>query len=232
MTTPVTAAKTIKALSRVALINLPDDVITVLNECFKQYKIHTIPVTGVATSRLWREKYEGCVVRLDENCEAVLKSARSSPSNKSMLIYGLTPDIRNAMKFSSYGVNSLFYEPLDKPAVLRVVRATNLLVLHEYRRYVRIPVAIEVELEIDGIRYTTITVEVSSGGMSLHTEKMFWETRAVRSHFQLPGMKKTTVDAQICWRKEDEKTVGIRFNQDEPGKMVVRDWIDAFLEFV
>ena len=73
------------------------------------------------------------------------------------------------MRYSKYGINAMFHEPVERPAALKLVRATHLLVLHEFRRYVRIPVMTEVSLtwcrRASASRATSI--EISSGGMSL-----------------------------------------------------------------
>ena len=52
-------------------------------------------------------------------------------------------------------------EPLDRQSVLKVVRATHLLVIHELRRYVRIPVVSQVEIDTGNRTPFTVTaVEV------------------------------------------------------------------------
>ena len=71
------------------------------------------------------------------------------------------------MRYSSYGINAVLDEPLDRQSVLKVVRATHLLVIHELRRYVRIPVASQVEFDVNGRPVVGTTVEVSSGGISI-----------------------------------------------------------------
>src|SRR5437764_13302223 len=113
--------KTPKASSRVALVHLAPELSAILTDCFKQFNIQTVPVEGVATAQLWKQKFEGCVMNLDENSEPVLKAARNSPSNKHMIIYGIAKDVRSAMNFSKYGVNALFYEPVDRASALKVV---------------------------------------------------------------------------------------------------------------
>ena len=67
-----------------------------------------------------------------------------------MVIYGLGGSAQDAMRFSRYGVNAVFQEPLDRPAALKLVRATQMLVLHEFRRYVRIPIITEISIVTDG----------------------------------------------------------------------------------
>ena len=221
-----------KVASRVALVNVNEEAAKILGECFRQFNVDPMFVNGLASSRLWKEKFEGVVVPLIPGCEAVLKGARTSPSNKHSLLYGITPDTKTAIQYSEYGLNALFFEPLEKSAALRVVRATNLLLLHEYRRYVRIPVAVEALLETQNDRISALTVDVSSGGLSIASTNLLWDKRDLRATVQLPGAKKVTVRSHICWRRENDQTLGINFEPDEPGRAVVREWIDGFLQFV
>jgi hypothetical protein len=72
------------------------------------------------------------------------------------------------MKLSPYGINAVFNEPLERPAALKLVRATQMLVLHEFRRYVRIPVITEVSILAGQKRFSASSQELSSGGMSLN----------------------------------------------------------------
>ena len=77
------------------------------------------------------------------------------------------------MRYSKYGINAMFQEPLERPATLKLVRATRMLVLHEFRRYVRIPVMTEVAVVGDGRRVTATSIEMSSGGMSVKSPEDF-----------------------------------------------------------
>ena len=172
-----------KTAARVAMLNLAPEVAGVIGESFRTFHIQTVPLEQDWATRLQREKFDGCVLRLDDECERVLKTARSSASNRNILLYCVAPDTRTATRYSSYGINALFYEPVERASALRVVRATNLLVLHEFRRYVRLPVVVEVELEADGVKHTLITVEISSGGMSLYSDKRLPDYRNVKVTF-------------------------------------------------
>src|SRR5438309_8857486 len=157
-----------KNSARVALINVKDSARIVLSECFRQFGIGTVLMTEHAAERLRKEKFEACVLKLDGDAETIMESARTSRSNSRMVIYGLGGSAHEAMKFSKYGINAVFNEPLERPAALKLVRATQMLVLHEFRRYVRIPVITEVTVITgDNRRFTATSQELSSGGMSM-----------------------------------------------------------------
>ena len=141
---PVSPTK--KTAARVALVGLDDSSRILLAECFRQFGIETVVTSSNAADRLRQEKFEACVVRLGSGAEAVMEAARTSPSNSRLIIYGLGGNAQEAMRYSKYGINAMFHEPVERPAALKLVRATHLLVLHEFRRYVRIPVMTEVSL--------------------------------------------------------------------------------------
>ena len=65
-------AVTRKATARVALIDLSPAAFNLLRECFRQFGIETIEVTGDASARFVREKFEGCVLQLNDRAEAIL----------------------------------------------------------------------------------------------------------------------------------------------------------------
>src|SRR4051812_23405815 len=161
MAQPKTAQAPVpKPATRVALLDLDEAEAKLLTDCFKQFNVKTTVLDGDEKKRLAREKFEGCVIRLDDSAGPILEAARNSPSNKRILIYGLAADQKIAMGYSRYCINAIFPAPLERSAALKVVRATYLLALHEYRRYVRIPLAVEVVLSADGHRVTTLSEEI------------------------------------------------------------------------
>src|SRR5580698_878799 len=133
------ARATRKTAARVALVDLKESSRYLLTECFRQFGIEAAVTSGASAERLRKEKFEACVVKLAPGAEAVMEAARSSPSNSRLVLYGLGGSAQEAMGFSKYGINAMFQEPLERPAALKLVRATHMLVLHEFRRYARIP---------------------------------------------------------------------------------------------
>jgi hypothetical protein len=179
-----------------------------------------------------RQKFEACVVRLyDPDADRILKAARNSPSNRRLVVYGIARNTQEALRYSSYGINAVLDEPLDRQSVLKVVRATHLLVIHELRRYVRIPVVSQAEIDT-GSRAPATTVEVSSGGMSVRCATQLPKSDPIRLLLSLPGMEKLSVRAFICWYRETDKVYGLRFDSSDERRLKVRSWIDQYLEIV
>ena len=225
------ASSTRKAAARTALVDVKESARALLVECFRQFGIESVAISSNAAERLRREKFEACVLNLGEGAgaEAVMEAARSSPSNSRCVIYGLGGNAREAMRYSKYGINAMFSEPLERPAAVKLVRATHLLVLHEFRRYVRVPVMTEVAVKAaDGTRFTASSIEISSGGMSLKTSEELTLHTNVEISFALMTLPRVTVRGVVSWRKP--KSYGVRFDAADERRHTVKKWIDSYLE--
>jgi PilZ domain-containing protein len=217
-----------KAGARAALVGLNEPHCTLLSECFRQFNIEAVPVTANAADRLHREKFEACVMTLADGAESVMESIRSSRSNSRSVIYGVGGSAQEAMRYSKYGINAMFNEPLERSAALKLVRATRMLVLHEFRRYVRIPVMTEVSIFGDGRRVVASSIELSSGGMSVKSSEDLSSGTNVEISFALMTLPRVIVKGFISWRKP--KAFGVRFDPSDDRRLKVKSWIDSYLE--
>jgi hypothetical protein len=224
---PTASAK--KTAARAALVGLNESSRALLADCFRQFGIETVVMASNAAERLGHEKFEACVLHLGSGAEAVMEAARNSPSNSRIVIYGLGGNAQEAMRYSKYGINAMFHEPLERPAALKLVRATHLLVLHEFRRYIRIPVMTEVSLiGSDGERVSATSVEVSSGGMSLKSAEDLSAGANFEVSFALLTLPRVWVRSTVSWKKG--KSFGVRFDATDDRRQKVKEWIDAYLE--
>ena len=224
---PIPATK--KASARVALVDVKDTTQTILTDCFKQFGVDPVPVSGNAAERLKKEKFEACVIKLGPGAQAVMESIRTSASNSRMVIYGLGGSAQEAMRYSKYGINAIFHEPLERSTALKLVRATNMLVLHEFRRYVRIPMMTEVAVQIDKRKFNATSMEVSSGGMSLRCTEEIAAGQSVEVSFALLTLPRIWVRGNVTWKKP-KHSFGVRFDVADERRRKLKEWIDAYLE--
>jgi PilZ domain len=218
-----------KTAARTALVNLPDSPRALLADCFRQYGIETVVMAANAAERLHKEKFEACVLHLSPGAETVMESARVSPSNSRCIIYGLGGNAQESMRYSKYGINAVFDEPLERPAALKLVRATQTLVLHEFRRYVRIPLMTEVSIvSNDGRRLSASSIEVSSGGMSVKCSEDLPPGTNLEVSFALLTLPRVWIRGTVSWKKP--KAIGIRFEAADERRQKLKSWIDAYLE--
>jgi Tfp pilus assembly protein PilZ len=103
-----------------------------------------------------------------------------------------------------------------------------MLVLHEFRRYVRIPVMTEVSVVGDGRRIVASSIEMSSGGMSLKSSEDFSIGTNVEVSFSLMTLPRVNVRGAVSWQKP--KSFGVRFDVNDERRQKVKIWIDSYLE--
>lgn len=226
---PAKVLPTKKISARVALVDIGEPGQQVLAECFRQFGVEPVHMKENIPQRMQLEKFEACVVRLDPQFEPVMESARCSPSNNRMVIYGLGGKAQEAMKYSKYGINAVFHDPVERPSALKLVRATQMLLLHEFRRYVRIPLITEVGVTTSsGHKFTASSREISSGGLSLSSNEEMAAGAQAEVSFALLTLPRIWVKGTVSWRKG--KSFGIRFDAHDERRLRIKQWIESYLE--
>lgn len=219
-----------KLLARAALVDLQESSRSLLSECFRQFGIDAVSMTSDHAARLSKEKFEACVVRVGSHAEGVLESVRGSRSNSRMVVYGLGGSIKDAMKLSKFGLNAVFQEPLERPTALKMVKATQMLVLHEFRRYVRIPVITEVSITAGQAHFSASSIELSSGGMSLKSAEDVSPGQPLEVSFALLTLPRIWVRGHISWHKPAQRVFGVRFDPRDERRLRIKEWVESFLE--
>jgi PilZ domain len=223
------ATDTRKNAARAALVDIADPARTILADCFRQFGVETVVMNADAPERLKKEKFDACVLRLDPAAEAVMEAARRSASNSRIVIYGLGGDAQDSMRFSRFGINAIFHEPVERPAALKLVRATQMLVVHEFRRYVRVPVITDVSIvTADNRRFTASSKEISSGGMSLKSPEEINVGAGLEVSFALLTLPRIWVKGTVSWKSKS--TFGVRFDLHDDRRLRVKEWVEAYLE--
>jgi len=217
-----------KTAARAALVGFADPERALLAECFRQFAIETSAISSDASERLSREKFEACVLTLDGQADEVMEAARASRSNSRCVIYGVGGTAREALRYSKYGVNAMFQEPLERHSMLKLVRATKTLVLHEFRRYVRIPIVTEVSLIAEGRRASATSIEMSSGGMSLQSPERFSMGEGLEVSFALMTLPRVNLRGAVSWSRG--KLLGVKFDPADQSRCRLKAWIDSYLE--
>ncbi len=219
-----------KTAARVGLFDLTEESAQLITDCFRQYGIETVSIARENADRLQHEKFEACVLPLEETAGSIIELARGSASNSRIVIFGLGGTAQDAMRYSKLCINAIFHEPLERSAAMKLVRSTRMLVLHEFRRYVRIPVMTEVGIVMaDGDRMTATSQEISSGGMSLKAHHVPEQGLQVEVTFSLLTLPRVWVRGQVSW-KRNNKSFGIRFDANDERRQRLKEWIAAYLE--
>jgi hypothetical protein len=228
----VIPSPTRKFSARAALVDLHESSRSLLSECFRQFGIDSVSMTGDRADRLGSEKFEACVIPVGSKAAPVLESARRSRSNSRMVIYGLGGTIKEALNLSQFGINAIFNEPLERPAAIKLLRSTRMLVLHEFRRYARVPVITQVAITAgsNNRQFEASSVEISSGGMSLKCAQEVAPGLPVEVSFALLTLPRVWVRGYVTWTKAAGKSFGIRFDHGDNRRLKVREWVESYLE--
>ncbi|HMK31637.1 MAG TPA: PilZ domain-containing protein [Terriglobales bacterium] len=223
-------AQSKKVSARAALVNLDSKSAGILRDCFRQFGIGTEVLSAGEAERLHREKFDACAVGIDEKAGEVLQAARESKYNRRMMIFAVCANLGEVVRLSRYGLNVLLEKPVERQAALRAVKSTHLLILHEFRRYVRIPVIVKVEARLATRKIQASTVEVSGGGMSLRHEGKFLLGEEAHLKFDLPGKAGLSCRAEVSWVDAEQQMAGLRFDINDDGRLSVKQWIEDYLE--
>src|ERR1700687_2321868 len=219
-----------KSAARVALFDLPETAAQLVTECFRQSAIETVLIAREQADRLQREKFEAFGFSLGDRAGSIIELARGSASNARIIIYGLGGSAQDAMRYSKLCLNAVFHEPLERSAAMKLGGSTRMWLLHESRRYVRVPVMTEVGIVMaDGGRITATSQEISSGGMSLKGHHVPELESLVEVSFSLLTLPRVWVRGHVAWKKSN-KSFGIRFDSTDERRHRLKEWIVAYLE--
>lgn len=230
VSSPAATGAPSKAAARVAAVDLENSALSILRDCFRQYSIEISTVNGNITDQFRRDKFDACVLDLKPEMLKTVEAARSSPLNRRMVIYGISHQPGDAVPFIKYGINAVLEWPFDRQTAHKMIRSTQSLVIHEFRRYVRVPVSTEVAVRVDGQKITALSEEVSAGGMSIRIPQRLGALSPMLLSFILPTDNKVTISATVCWAREQENLVGVRFGPADERRFQVKSWIDHYLQ--
>jgi len=233
MSTTIVTAPTVanhrKSAARVALFDLHESSHSLLAECFRQFGVETIQLHRDHAERLRKEKFEACVLPLNPTA-GIIEMARASSSNSRIIIYGLGGTAHDALRYSKLCLNAVFHEPLERSAAIKLVRSSRTLLLHEFQRYVRVPVMTEVRVTLgDGARVTATSQEISCGGMSMKSTHPPELGTTVEVSFSLLTLPRVWVRGNVAWKKTN-KSFGIRFDNTDDRRQRLKEWLVAYLE--
>jgi hypothetical protein len=219
-----------KVVPKVAFVGLEQASADILRTTFQQFKIDAHVVSGNAAEILHKKKYEACVVNLNDEAPAVLEAVRTSPRNRQITILGICENPQEAIRFSKFGINAIVKSPVERQDAMKAVRSTHLLILHELRRYVRLPIVLEVLIELaGGNKVKGMTRDISYGGMSVNVPTKISAETTADLKFTLPSGDVVKIPASTLWFHPPD-LVGLKFETTEEPRQMVRRWIDAFLE--
>lgn len=220
-------------VGRALLVSNDSTAVGQLTNSMQQFAISADVCADLATAAglVNTRKFEAIVVdlALGEEVVRVLERIRFSPSNQNSVTFALV----DSEARPDYRVHSNFVmeKPLSDTVLGSTLKAALGLIIRDYRRYFRCPIAVPTVIHFGGLRISCTMINISEGGLALHSQAAFKPGTPVRAEFTLPGEPSAfDIDAEICW-SDDKGRAGIQFRAVSSGQQfVLQSWLSRRIE--
>jgi CheY-like chemotaxis protein len=215
------------------LLIVEDDIasLELMEEVFRSLKadVHGIAESGKAAELVNKERFDGIFLDLEMpsmNGFDLARWIRNSTWNRSTPIIIVTGrDDRQTMKqvFAS-GATFYLQKPVDRQKLSNLFRTVRGSLYENRRRFVRVPLHVEVMCSADARELHGVTWNLSQGGIQVEVGNLKPGV-SVRLSFRLPSSA-TLIDAMgvVVWVGETRQ--GIRFERISPKhEQAIRDFI-------
>ena len=161
---------------------------------------------GAALGVLNRRKYEAVIVdlQLGKQARTFLERVRLSPSNRTAVIFAISGSDEETADAFKEGSNFVIRRPLSPASIDRSLKVAYGMIVRERRRYFRCPVEMSVAIHRVGMSAVYgRALNISEGGMAIHTSLSLKPGVPVRLQFTLPDYaNQFEAEAAVCWSKE------------------------------
>ena len=145
---------------------------------------------------------------------AVLDDVRRSPSNRSNVTFAIVSEITSPREAAMLGASFVLDSSFTQEWLLRSVRAAQGLMAQENRRYYRQPVDFVVWMQREkdrGAEIPATAVNISQGGMAVHTTALLEEHSRIELRFTLPPDSPIDAQAEVLWSRDGH--AGLQFTR-------------------
>lgn len=172
-------------------------------------RVDVEPEPERAPLKLAKSKVDALIVDCDlEGTSEFLGELRKDPNTVPLLIIGSASRRR---ELKSQDASFIFEKPISVEQAVHKLSAARNLILNGRLRYHRHPIDLNVSLSYGrGKRVTADLLNLSQGGVAIHTDQAISLPSTIHVSFILPGNNvKLIAEGEIVWRKEGD--AGIRF---------------------
>jgi hypothetical protein len=187
---------------------------------------------AIAGNLVHTRKFEAIVVDLTIGqltfAVGFLEKVRQSPSNHHSVTFAISdPEIEVRVKS-----NFVLHKPLTEANLAGTLKAALGLIIRDYRRYFRCPVAIPVRLKTeDAVEAICETLNISEGGVALTVPVILKPDSRVKLHFSLPEERNPFwLDAEVCWF-DNKGRAGLQFGEvSSEDQQRLQSWLSRTIE--
>ena len=189
---------------------------------------------ALASGKLEHSKFEALVVDFKQKEEALelLKKSRQMTSHKAAVIIAILNGNDEMPGAFRAGASFVLVKPFSAQVLMRTLRVSYPLMMHERRRYFRCPAQIPVRVANGSQQEILATsTNVSEGGIAVANALGLKLGDRVILFFTLPSTEAAIkVNAEVCWR-DDTGSAGMKFiNVPMTVKEQFASWLGDKLE--
>ena len=209
-----------------------DKIVRVLRRVLSDLEIAVEHCTEAdsAIRKLTRQRFEAVIVDCNDEkiASLVLRSARSAPCNKRAVAVAVVDGQKALRSAFELGAHFVLYKPVSSERAKASFRAARALMKRERRRNTRIPIQIPVTLVAadDSGQQSTVSTDLSEGGMALQQFRRPKNATRVRVQFTLPGSEsKSECAGEFAWENAGRQS-GVRFvDLPSAAKELLNAWL-------
>jgi DNA-binding response OmpR family regulator len=185
----------------------------------------------LAEARLRREKFD--VVFVDAKMPPpdgleLARRIRAAGPNKRATIVMITGEQGSHFMQHVFeaGVNFVIFKPVDRQALMRLLRVTQGAVERERRRYSRIATACKVSMDLKDMSSHGTTIDMSLTGMRVKMTRIFPVNSVVTTILELaPEKPKLSLRCRVV-RQIDDNSMGVEYEPlDEQASQKLEDFL-------
>jgi CheY-like chemotaxis protein len=198
--------------------------------------VRPIDDSEAAAALVERERFDGIFLELQMpklNGFQLAGKIRQSPSNRSTPIIVVTGQDDNKIMAQAFAVGGTLFlqKPVDRPKLVKLFKIARGIMFENQRRFIRVPVQVDVTCELSGKPIKGTTVNISEGGILIEIGHTGGVGNNVMVTLRLPAQSGAcNLGGTIVWSDEKTTRTGIRFTGITPkDKQAVRDFITSYL---
>ena len=189
-----------------------------------------------AAALVERERFDGIFLDLQMpklNGFQLAGKIRQSPSNRSTPIVVVTGQDDNKIMAQAFAVGGTLFlqKPVDRPKLVKLFKIARGIMFENQRRFIRVPVQVEITCELNGKPIRGTSINISEGGILVEIGKVGGVGHGVLLSLRLPAQGSAcSLKGTIIWSDEKTTRTGIQFTGVTPkDKQAVRDFITSYL---
>jgi hypothetical protein len=215
-----------------AVLGIEPSSLAALKSAWLKFGIEVRPVAFEGIRSLKEQRVTAFIARLDAGVKPLLHTIRAMDEFQNSLIYavGDDADIAGMAELEI----SVLMPDLSEDSAVEAIQNTYQLLMHQMRRYARIPMVIPVKVTTGAFTITAVSRNISAGGIRLSlvepAEAQFMALRpdtVSQITFEAPHASRFHLPSTMV--RKEKNSVGFEF-MGSPDKEELRHWLDKRLQ--